>query len=118
MGGRAFLGLIGGMVLLAGYTVGWYGFVMLQGITGPGVQGGIGFLDLLVPSHNKDGSVDQKLRGGPSAGVSGAITGAAAGAAGGSGQIPPIPVGGKGAAPISRAPGGGLPGPGTVAGRQ
>lgn len=64
MGGRALLGLFGGLVLLAGYQVGWYGLVMLRGLAGPGVDGGIAFLDLLVPGKNKDGSVDAKLTGG------------------------------------------------------
>lgn len=66
MGGKALLGLFGGLVLLTGYQLGWYGLVMLRGMTGPGVQNGIGFLDLLVPGKNKNGEVDQKLRAGSS----------------------------------------------------
>lgn len=107
MGGRALLGLFGGLVLLAGYQVGWYGLVMLRGLTGPGVQGGIGFLDLLVPGRNANGEVDAKL-----AGPIAPQTGSFGPPPSGGGQVGNLPGGAGGVVPPGGYPGTGQGSPG------
>lgn len=57
---------LGGLTTLAGFTLGWYGWLMVRGMSGPGRPDGPGLLDLLYPS--RIGRVDQAVRGGPPSG--------------------------------------------------
>jgi hypothetical protein len=93
--GKNLVGLFGALIGLAGYQIIWYGWLMLQDRTGPGVSNGIGFLDLLIPGRNAQGQIDAKIRG--SAPGSGPVV---PGAPGGE----PAPPGG---AALGQTPGGG-----------
>lgn len=57
-----YVALVAGLVTLGGYSLMWYGGLMVQGHTGPGRKGP-GLLDLILPS--RIANVDRALAAAP-----------------------------------------------------